>query len=240
MGIKHTATKVSGESGYAIEWNDDHIIDSDVDFNGYSLFNVQLLQGTGYSPLFINAGGNYVAFQNSSFYSFDSGVYILADGLDMGGFRIVDLAEPVLQTDAATKDYVDNAIFGGGTSYYTITGYSFFPNSPDTEQYYRVSAIVTAQEDGVNFQTDVNLPNGAIVTACVVYGNAAAQAEVWSLVRTRLTDSYGVYMARANIGTENTTISNATIDNSTYVYSITTSSLDDGDAIYGARITYIL
>ena len=40
MGIKHTATKVSGESGYAIEWNDEHIIDSDLDFNFFSGINV--------------------------------------------------------------------------------------------------------------------------------------------------------------------------------------------------------
>ncbi|MHA1227920.1 MAG: hypothetical protein ACTSPV_14330, partial [Candidatus Hodarchaeales archaeon] len=33
MGIKHKATKVSQERGYASEWNDDHEIDSDVEFD---------------------------------------------------------------------------------------------------------------------------------------------------------------------------------------------------------------
>jgi len=32
MGIKHAAVKASGETGLASEWNDDHVIDSDVDF----------------------------------------------------------------------------------------------------------------------------------------------------------------------------------------------------------------
>lgn len=31
MGIKHSVTKVSGETGYATEWNADHVIDGDVE-----------------------------------------------------------------------------------------------------------------------------------------------------------------------------------------------------------------
>ena len=40
MGIKHSATKSSGESGYAIEWNDEHKIDSDINFAGHSGINL--------------------------------------------------------------------------------------------------------------------------------------------------------------------------------------------------------
>ena len=40
MGIKHRTTKRTGEKGYASEWNEDHIIDSDINFQGYSGINV--------------------------------------------------------------------------------------------------------------------------------------------------------------------------------------------------------
>jgi len=33
MGIKHSTVKGTGQKGYAIDWNDDHVIDSAVDFN---------------------------------------------------------------------------------------------------------------------------------------------------------------------------------------------------------------
>jgi hypothetical protein len=50
-------------------------------------------------------------------------------------------------------------------------------------------------------------------------------------------------MATADIGTEDTSISNATIDNSTYSYFIQagdriSGTFSGGDMIYGAKITY--
>jgi len=40
MAIKHKIVKASGESGYATEWNDEHKIDSDIDFVGHSGVNL--------------------------------------------------------------------------------------------------------------------------------------------------------------------------------------------------------
>ncbi|GAH17959.1 unnamed protein product, partial [marine sediment metagenome] len=40
MGIKHKAVKAIGEEGHSTEWNDEHKIDSDVNFAGYSGVNV--------------------------------------------------------------------------------------------------------------------------------------------------------------------------------------------------------
>ena len=45
-------------------------------------------------------------------------------------------------------------------------------------------------------------------------------------------------MATAAVDTEDTTISNATIDNSTYGYFFVVTNGDVGDEIHGARITY--
>lgn len=33
MGIKHSTSKTSGDRGYATDWNADHVIDNDVDFD---------------------------------------------------------------------------------------------------------------------------------------------------------------------------------------------------------------
>jgi len=40
MGIKHSATKSSGQAGYATEWNAEHVITSDVNFAGHSGINL--------------------------------------------------------------------------------------------------------------------------------------------------------------------------------------------------------
>ncbi len=86
-------------------------------------------------------------------------------------------------------------------------------------------------------QASVNLPHNAIVTGVIVYGSDTG--ETWTLYRRQIdTQGIGTAMASAAIDTEDTTITNATIDNSTYAYVIETSPLDAADDIDGARITY--
>jgi len=48
MGIKHADAKAPGERGYAEEWNKDHIIDSDVDFNKKELKNAAIENTTSF------------------------------------------------------------------------------------------------------------------------------------------------------------------------------------------------
>lgn len=55
MGIKHKTPKVPGEKGLAIEWNEEHLIDSDINFAGHSGVNL----GEPISPTDI-ATKNYV------------------------------------------------------------------------------------------------------------------------------------------------------------------------------------
>jgi len=84
----------------------------------------------------------------------------------------------------------------------------------------------------------VNLPNGAVVTKVVVYG--IDTGESWGLRRTPTSDDGGGVstLASANLDTEDTTISAATIDNSGFNYSLDVLNLDAADEIHGARITY--
>ncbi|MHA1867406.1 MAG: hypothetical protein ACTSXD_05015 [Candidatus Heimdallarchaeaceae archaeon] len=98
-------------------------------------------------------------------------------------------------------------------------------------------SIVQISEDGRSCTCPINLPHGAVVTNCIVYGSESD--ETWTLVRCDRTQSTNNdVMASATFGTAVSDIDFATIDNSQYSYAIYTTSLDTGDEIYGGTITY--
>jgi hypothetical protein len=128
-----------------------------------------------------------------------------------------------------------------GTLYWSCAGIAFdaaYPDINDVRKY--IDGVFYVNGDGIFLTTSVNLPNGAIVTGAVVLGNAAATDEGWALRRIKLSDASVNTLATADINTEDTSISYAIIDNSLYAYLFYTSSLDTGDQIYGARISYTI
>ncbi len=127
-----------------------------------------------------------------------------------------------------------------GTRYLSISPAAFISQYPYVNNIIISVSIIRAGANGVVLHAPVSLPHGAVVIACEVYGNAAASAEEWYLRRSPLVDGSTVTMATANINTEDTTISYATIDNANYIYGLTTSSMDTNDDIYGARIIYTI
>lgn len=129
-----------------------------------------------------------------------------------------------------------------GTLYCSIPGTEFIgQNAYEADiDYDTSSGAVTADTDNVDLVAPVNLPDGATVTGAIVYGNAGAQAETWELRRVKLSDASNSQMATAAIGTEDTSISDAVIDNETYAYFIVTSTLDTNDTVYGARISFTI
>jgi len=146
----------------------------------------------------------------------------------------VDTATPntLFFTDDADTDF---QIGGLKTSYLNIPSAAFHGASPDVDDVsygndggFSVNAGVT------DAKAAVILPHGAIVTACIVYGSNTALN--WFLVRSNDHDAAGSNMATTVINTEDTSISNATIDNQNYQYNIWINNLDS--LIYSARITY--
>lgn len=114
--------------------------------------------------------------------------------------------------------YFDSAYF---TSISTTTG---------------VATTQTAVGDNVVW-ANVSLPDGAEVTGAVVYGSSSN--ENWSLIKTTLSSGIAnATMATAAVNTEDTSITNEKIDNTTYCYFFVVLSLDEDDEIYGARIKY--
>ncbi len=128
-----------------------------------------------------------------------------------------------------------------GVQYWSCLGIHFDAAHPDVDNIVKDDfGYIEASADGIEFRAAVNLPQGALVTRVIVFGNDAVDIELWILRRIKLSDLTMATMASQNINTEDIIIENAVIDNNTYGYVIVTSSLDTGDRIYGARITYTL
>ncbi len=96
--------------------------------------------------------------------------------------------------------------------------------------------FITGTED---YHANISIPNGAVVTGIIVYGDASSTSKTFKVRRVHHDDSWD-QLASTNIGTEDTTITYATIDNKNYSYAITLSSLSSGDQIWGARIKYTI
>ena len=123
------------------------------------------------------------------------------------------------------------------TSYLSIPGMAFFvEDSSDTwDRNLTSNGIFTFSSTGAA-GAPVYLPHGAVITACVMYGSATD--ETWHLEKRALNSSASAdTMAYANIGTTDTSIASATIDNSAYCYFIYVAP-SSGDSIYSAKITY--
>ncbi len=132
----------------------------------------------------------------------------------------------------------------GKESFWSCGAANFTTDQPDVRDILNLNSLVRASANGIPFSAPVSLPNKATITAAVVYGNAGASAETWILLRVDHATNTSP-LAGANIGTEDKTIArtvpgNEIVDNEKYSYVFTTNTLDTGDEIYGARITYTI
>jgi hypothetical protein len=119
-------------------------------------------------------------------------------------------------------------------------GSNFIPqaNSTQAVEYGGDNGDGLQNKDGgtINVFAYVTLPNGVEVTGAIVYGNGV---ETWTLKRSAIDNSASEEtMATAAIDTEDITISNETINNSSYRYFLEVTNLADDGYIHGARIKY--
>ena len=130
--------------------------------------------------------------------------------------------------------------FAGRTSYWSVPGIAFKPRDMtgfSDKYYYDANALIVGIVSGFDdVIAQVNLPQAAYITGVIVYG--LKSDFVWSLRRSPFTSLSDTTMATANVNTEDTTITNPVIDNSTYSYFLRVATADEEDDIYGARITY--
>ena len=125
------------------------------------------------------------------------------------------------------------------TRQWTNGGIGWIAVNPDTDTFRYGSTNGTIISDGasIEFVAQVNLPDGVIITEAEVFGNISD--ETWFLKRELVASSTDPStLASANLNTADTSIINATVDNTLYKYFLFSSSLDTTDSIFGAKITY--
>ncbi len=187
-----------------------------MDFNGYNLDGIYGLGGS-LSTIDINTD---LDLRNSQ--------------------KIVNCPNPSFNGDVASKGYVDGAIaIPTGTYYWSCPGAKFGAINPDTDQIGidNIAAGIETEAANIIVIAHVNLPDGAVVTGAIVYGDTVG--ETWTL-RRAIWGGADSDLATGDIQSEDTSISNATIDNSTYYYFFVTSLLHNEAQIWGARITYTI
>ena len=132
----------------------------------------------------------------------------------------------------------------GTEAFWSCSGSNFHGRNPDVDNITYGAGdfgnVVLASVDGIFMIAPISLPQGAVITSAIVFGDAAASAETWTLGRTTLSPTAigQDVVATANINTKADTNANALIDNSKYAYNFITSTIDTNDEIRGAIITY--
>lgn len=171
------------------------------------------------------------------------GLTNLQAALDYATFRGINCGEPTAAQDVATKNYVDTTVaFNTTSTYYaSIAGAAFLPEnlSNDVVGYGEDTGdCENSTEVNEEFIASIQLPHGAVVTGAKLYGDLSGGTPLWTLRRRALTAGVSDVMAAAAMNVESTTISNATVNNETYLYFMACLDLPDGGFIYGARVTY--
>ena len=156
VGIKHSTTKTSGERGYADEWNADHVINGNVDFNQYQALQLVAENRTDFPAGPVEGQIIYRSDQHT-FYHWNGTVWVaiqgpatvvvaadgsgmttdIQEGIDMlpvGGGVVYIKEGTYTVTSSITIDKDNVAIMGAGKSTKIVTGLDiaiFHPVSHD-------------------------------------------------------------------------------------------------------------
>jgi len=189
------------------------------------------------------ANKGIASFNAQSFTVAGGAVSLILDDTPVNG----ELNEPITSNwafdhAADTAQHLSNK-----TSYWSAAGNEFMcADEQDETLETNISKLgrgtgyshLDINEDTCTAFCPVHLPHGAVVTGFIVHGSFTETCE---LIRATI-DSNGAetagVMGSTTEGSEDTSISTATIDNSTYNYWIEIGGLDNGDSIWGARIKY--
>jgi len=213
--------------------------------------NVSYVSGTATIECEIATSANKgVATFNTNNFAVTAGdVQIKANGIDQDEIqfsadfsanthKITNLTDGAAAQDAAAFGQI---AISSGTKYLSIPGSAFLSENPVTNDFYRDGNYLTSSETTAeSYVAPVNLPHGAVVTAVIIQGTTTG--ENCTMARAEIDGDLEAGMSSAAMNTEDTTISNATINNQTYTYALRVASLGiaEPSSIWGARITYTI
>ena len=154
---------------------------------------------------------------------------------DLADSRVLTAGTGITLTDAGAGSTLTIGLTPV-TKYYSKSGLAFQPDD-ETKQYTMHAAGIYSDAGGdFNVWTSIELPHGAVVTSVKVMGSESTKT--WAMSRNDM-DNSATSMATANINTADTSISNATIDNENYSYSLSATCANN-NRIYGVLITYTI
>jgi len=277
MGIKHKAVKASEEKGYASEWNDDHEIDSNVEFNQFeSLQHVvenrtdypagpiegQIIYRTDTDTLEVYDGAAWITYVGTGAPTTASYVTVNPEGT-LSAERVLTAGEGIDLTDggAGTTITIDGedattankgiasffsehfsvgagVVYSRAAKYATLPGCAFKGLQETDNIEYTADGSVKANADNITFIAPIQLPHGSHIKNVIVYGNAGASAETWSLYSEPVGGGAGLQIATQNINTQHAGL-DVSVSNIANSYFLITSSLDTNDEIYSIKVTLI-
>ena len=154
-----------------------------------------------------------------------------------------NLPEGYLECNGATvndplSSYNGATLPNYNTDYWSCTGTSFVPRDAGDAT---TSAYATANGEylnsaGVVALASVLLPHNAVITGVVIYCDGAIGN--WFMMRQDMSAGTATQIATAAANVEDTTITNAIVDNSEYSYYLYVGDIGVAAGVYGARITY--
>jgi len=157
------------------------------------------------------------------------------------GSEIVTPLATSTKQGVASFDTADFTVTNGSvalankTSFVSIGAAAFHPNTENDEVDWTVG-VMTIPTGTTTAFANIQIPHNAVVTAVIVDGSDTSLT--WILNRITRTNAVAASMATENIDTEDTTISNATIDNSLYTYEFNVAGMSTNDNLIGARVTF--
>jgi len=119
---------------------------------------------------------------------------------------------------------------------WSCVGASFRPGQDATTFEVPNAGMKNTVAGAAGFDALVYLPQGGTITHVIIYGSDAT--DTWTLYRVNIADANTLSaMATANLNTEDTSITNAVVDNENYSYILVVNQ-GQNDDIDGARIKY--
>ncbi len=125
------------------------------------------------------------------------------------------------------------------TNYWSVGGNGFTTTEPDIDDITQDSGTGELTLNGASLvaKAPIYLPNGATVTAVVVYSNVSTEDFLFQSALIADNSDFIIH-AQSALNTPDITITSGVIDNSTRKYMLRTESMDTTDVINGALITY--